>query len=412
MDHWVLFLTEPRRTSGHAISSEELLRRCSLLAGGLPTRWLAAAEPGEGLLPPGSRLRLTSGPGLGEVLAAVMGYEGRLAVIQPRRLFRKTYRCLCSTGGSDRIAVLLDLDGNAPSSQVRWSIDESGRTHLFRSSATREHAGTSATRRLDELERALRAALLRLLQGGDGESVHDVRVRARTLRSLLDFMRPWTRRAPNRQARQILRDLARSLSDVRETDVLCARLKEAEEVGQLTTDAARALVTRLTQRRATSMEVFLDAMVDGTLPTRLDSLREALGALELDEDALARQGDETCLNEALNLQLRLDDHDFADVTATHELRKAAKRLRYVIESLGCPESLEGMEPRLKELQTRLGELCDARTNQQLLGRLSCSAGQTWCAELEHMAERQAADEHTLMEGLKTWRETRGLFEGA
>ena len=78
---------------------------------------------------------------------------------------------------------------------------------------------------------------------------------------------------------------------------------------------------------------------------------------------------------AARVQIMREDHewdmselDYNDQEAVHEVRKAAKELRYVTREFAevLPESASEAVEQAKSVQDRLGELCDCRTNARLV----------------------------------------------
>ncbi|WP_083329045.1 CHAD domain-containing protein [Peptoniphilus raoultii] len=61
------------------------------------------------------------------------------------------------------------------------------------------------------------------------EAVHKIRVNARTLRSLLDFLRPFTDQEKNKFLRDFLKKLALKFSRIREEDVLLKQIEDYQK---------------------------------------------------------------------------------------------------------------------------------------------------------------------------------------
>jgi CHAD domain-containing protein len=220
------------------------------------------------------------------------------------------------------------------------------------------------------------AARLATVRGSD---VHDARVAARRLRSLLSTYRTLLDDRRSRHLRGRLRDFARALSGVREADV---RRELLLELAGLEPPIAAADVGRLrAMLRWSSAES--RRVLRGLVGTKGWSESVANLADERTLTAL-RMRPGTGLAEVLDLVDR-PWHDADELLKArprnaamlHRLRLALKRCRYALESVASlqPERAEQVLGHLRSAQDSLGEHRDAaqariwlRANEQRLGR--------------------------------------------
>lgn len=159
---------------------------------------------------------------------------------------------------------------------------------------------------------------------GDVEGVHRMRVATRRIRSVLATSADVFDRARVGPLRGELRWLAAVLGDVRDLDVLTAHLADAADFAQAATDARQHLNDALGSPRYFALLDALDALhanpplgPAATRPAATElhrAVRRAWRRLERRHAALAAAPDATTRDAAL-----------------HELRKAAKRVRYATE---------------------------------------------------------------------------------
>lgn len=218
-------------------------------------------------------------------------------------------------------------------------------------------------RHLDEQATVLRGHLDSLQQATAPESVHGVRVACRRLRAALWLLRPVLPQA--REAGDRLRELARGLAELRETDVFMARLR-----------AAAPELAQLAARLSTRREALAAAARDGARPTAALNALEAL--------ATGSVGFGTKVDALLPGRLRRLRRRFrralkaamkrATLKHAHALRLRAKKLRYALECLPATgKPAQRAVTALRKLQEALGESLDAASACKLL-RAMRSAG--------------------------------------
>ena len=236
--------------------------------------------------------------------------------------------------------------------------------------------------------------------GHDPESLHDMRVGVRRLRALIRTGRPLLASdTSGLEAR--LRNLGAVLGDVRDLDVLLARLtEEAAELGEPDAAHAQALLSGLAREREEKRQVLLMVLrsepylklLDDTAAT-IDALDRSDARLSLD-DVAERAG--TKLRKAVRA---LPDEPTDD--DLHAIRKTGKRARYAAELVGRRKAVR----RAKAFQDVLGEHQDAVVAADRVRKLAASATpeQTLAAGrlVEREEERRAA---ARAEWRKAWRQ--------
>jgi CHAD domain-containing protein len=250
---------------------------------------------------------------------------------------------------------------------------------------------------------AARAALARLDDPRDFEALHDGRVALRRLRSWvrafaleLELPKPLARR---------LRKLARSTGAARDIETAIERL---EELADASGGRGRAPLAAWARELARQRNLGRD-------PLRRDVARrwavlegELVRALATTPPSIAPR-----FGTALAAQLAAVSAPFAaaapaasDWPALHELRIAAKRLRYLLEPMrealpGAPRLLQ----EIKALQEHLGAVNDAVVLEALLAERAADAARAAVADRsrERAAERSIARCASAAERVREWR---------
>ncbi len=234
------------------------------------------------------------------------------------------------------------------------------------------------------LEHALRAQLSLLrataarLDATGSDDVHDARVAARRLRSLLKTFRPFVDDGRARRLRAELRAFARSLSQVREADVRRELLLAlARSDAPLEPPDIRRLGRILGADRRTAREKLRSHAVGPDWRARLAAIEQQATApwLRLRPDAslaelLAR------IDRVWRRAERIAQRGPRSAGDLHELRLALKHGRYALEPVADANASEAAEVlrRLRKAQDQLGDHRDAvlactwvRANEPALG---------------------------------------------
>jgi CHAD domain-containing protein len=224
----------------------------------------------------------------------------------------------------------------------------------------------------------LRSTVARLRAARPGD-VHDARVAARRLRSLLATWRPLFDQRESERLRRRLRDLARVLCGPREADVRRSLLQTVAGRIPALTDAdvqrirAALQLDRAESRRALRRALDRDYLTESV---RVLGDERTLAALRLRDDV-----DLVELLEHVDRPWREMDRLLARRPGTaaelHRLRLALKRCRYALESVSSlrPGRARRALDRLRSAQDSLGQHHDTvtvrkwlKTNQETLGR--------------------------------------------
>ena len=243
-------------------------------------------------------------------------------------------------------------------------------------------AGSLLRQRLAEQREALRVAEA-AVRAGEPEGLHDLRVAMRRMRSALATFRPILDTSVTEPLRAELKWASGRLGEARDADVAADQtdhlLDEADLTG-LEDDAVSGLRARLRLDAAAATDV-----VDETL----DSTRYAATMFLLDDLVADPPLTEKAEQEARKVARKRVRHDARRVlerAATakaaddpeertarlHEVRKAAKRLRYAAETARAVtgKRVRRIGKRAKGVQSVLGDHHDAVTTQVTLRRLA------------------------------------------
>ncbi|MGI6211883.1 MAG: CHAD domain-containing protein [Anaerovoracaceae bacterium] len=244
----------------------------------------------------------------------------------------------------------------------------------------------------------------------DPDNVHDLRVSIRTLRSLITFIEPFQKNHQSREMQRGLREIIVRLSRLREYDVL---IEESKRVSIDLTPAAESLTPpktlreELIQLRREECDRVSREFSRHHFSEQLTALEEEFrhirwgGKVErrgLRIEELIRRRDQLTKS-FLDRYRSLDVHD-AD--ASHNVRKAAKKVRYVTNVMKplLGERQDVVE-EMKQIQDRLGALCDARVNAQILREISRSTDLSEIAvwQADNLVALEREDEEALVKEL-------------
>jgi CHAD domain-containing protein len=252
-----------------------------------------------------------------------------------------------------------------------------------------EQTVTSAVTRMagKHLEAASRA-LARLEATGHPKGLHSFRVAIRRLRSLLRAYRPWLGRVAGRKVRHRLRELTRTTSVARDTDVQIDWLVESRsKLSGPERPGADWLLRKLQCRKQQSYRAAAS-----------DLRREFARAVKLikkridDDRAADARRFSTAFLEVVEPAVAESRRRLAAITgaddrrSVHRARVQLKRLRYLVEPLRnlSAESREFLR-QLKGLQRLLGELHDAHVLEGELAKAVEDAAREKARRMLHFA---------------------------
>ena len=209
----------------------------------------------------------------------------------------------------------------------------------------------------------------------DVDSVHQLRVSCRRAAAGWRAFRPLIGRRGKKLDRWLKR-LRRAAGPARDADVLCARLRRELDPAEC---CAQQVVARLGQTRRDAQRRLVAVGKRASKGGLQEAAKTCLKALRKNKSGPAKRPfaefARTALIGAADDMLAIDSHD-ATFEELHELRIAAKRLRYSIElfySAVDPRLRSESYPIVEELQDRLGALNDRVAAQALF--------QSWLADM-------------------------------
>lgn len=232
------------------------------------------------------------------------------------------------------------------------------------------------------------------LRGGalnfsDIEGVHAMRVATRRLRSALRDFEPLLRKRAVKNVRKDLKKLADALGAVRDQDVAILALENLQieaATEQIKNGIGQLLEERRTERETARMDL-LEALAISNITILQENFTTAL------EKAVKQKKQSTAIsfNQAGHQAVSAALAEFCDlgasiyepfkIEALHEMRIAAKRLRYAVELFtACwGERITPFAEEIAEMQGFLGEVHDCDVWIENLGKRLGGKGQNGAA---------------------------------
>lgn len=219
--------------------------------------------------------------------------------------------------------------------------------------------------RFDEMVNLRGAAL----DFSDIEGVHSMRVATRRLRSALRDYAPFMSKRPPKRLRKELKQLADALGAVRDEDVAIVALEALQNEAE--DESVKEGVGRLLKERGDARESARLNLTEALEASRLDGLQNRFAAA-IDRMAAGKKSKRTVsFNEAGREVVADGLQDLLDLGESlyepfkteelHEMRIAAKRLRYAIELfVACwGTRIAPFAEEIAEMQSFLGEVHDS-----------------------------------------------------
>lgn len=227
--------------------------------------------------------------------------------------------------------------------------------------------------RFDEIVNLRGAAL----DFSDIEGVHSMRVATRRLRSALrDFM-PLMKKRPPKHLRKDLKQLADALGAVRDQDVAIVALEELQAAAE--TESTKQGVERFLKERNDLRDAARLNLTEAVAVGRINDLQEQFRAA-IDKAVSRKKTNRAISFNEVGRQVVADGlQDLLDLGASlyepfkieelHEMRIAAKRLRYAIELfVHCwGERIAPFAEEIADMQSFLGEVHDCDVWIESLG---------------------------------------------
>lgn len=213
----------------------------------------------------------------------------------------------------------------------------------------------------------------------DIEGVHNMRVATRRLRSALRDFAPLLDKKLLKQTRRELKQLADALGGVRDEDVAIDALEKlaaSADTPQIKNGIESLINERCTVRGEKQMDL-IEALAISHLTGLQENftlaLDEALRGTKAAQEMSFTEAGSEAVSEALQefVDLGASLYKPFDIEELHDLRIAAKRLRYAIE-LFTPcwgEVIEPYAEQIGEMQSHLGELHDCDVWIENLGEV-------------------------------------------
>jgi CHAD domain-containing protein len=294
----------------------------------------------------------------------------------------------------------------------RGSGPVSGTSPLGSTAVARRALARTLSRRVQALSEQLHDALK-----GDVEAVHQARVATRRLREVVPIVTIGHEGKKSARLTRRLRKLTRALGPVRELDVALKLFGDHE--GRRRSPGIVALRTHLRKERDAAFERLeraFDGPRAGRLLARLGKLEARLeGEPDSASNTELERARRALAGSAIERARQLGDAIAAAgaifiVERVHEVRIAAKRLRYALELAGELRLVAtgAVVNRLRGIQEVLGDLHDLdvlRTHVDLV-RAEMPEESPAAAALERMSETLAGEARELHAGYL--RKARGL----
>lgn len=219
--------------------------------------------------------------------------------------------------------------------------------------------------RFEEIAESRAAAL----DSGDIEGVHQMRVATRRLRSALRDFAPLMRRRPLKKVKRDLKRVADALGAARDLDVAIVALERLQ--AEAKDEPVKAGVGKLIDERRAERERAQIDLTQTLAAAAVEDLQTRFAA-SIDEATKRKKSARVVsFNEAGRAAVFDSLRDFCDLSRSlyepfnieelHELRIAAKRLRYAIELFtACwGKTIAPFAEEIAEMQSFLGEVHDA-----------------------------------------------------
>lgn len=204
----------------------------------------------------------------------------------------------------------------------------------------------------------------------EAESVHEFRVRIRSIRSLLSFLKPLCNEEDYTIAQESLKILAHYFSYIRQLDVLIGAWTSFAGENWHTNNNSMMFILQKEREKekaclcAMCAVNFFDLEIE-----RVVASLKFVSSIFSDHFNFDKFVSRRFHHWDKQLIKELNHIKSYSLTHIHPLRIKSKKLRYVKEHLAVYLEKD-CKSKLKTIQTILGEICDIETNAELLGALT------------------------------------------
>ena len=223
------------------------------------------------------------------------------------------------------------------------------------------------------------------LNSEDIEGVHAMRVATRRLRSALRDFAPLLKKRPLKKLKRDLKRIADALGLARDQDVAIVALEKLQK--EVETAPVKAGVGKLIEERRSVRERAQSDLMETLAVSAIEDLEKRFATAIDEATSRKKSARVVSFNEAGRDAIAASLRDFCDLSASlyepfniedlHELRIAAKRLRYAIElfTVCWGKAIAPFAVEIAEMQSFLGEVHDTDVWIESLGeRLRGSDG--------------------------------------
>ena len=215
------------------------------------------------------------------------------------------------------------------------------------------------------------------LNSEDIEGVHAMRVATRRLRSALRDFAPLMKRHPLKKVKKDLKRIADALGAARDQDVAIVALETLQEKVEIA--PIKAGIGKLIEERCSVRERAQFELMKTLAVSAIETLEKRFTAAIDEATSRKKSARVVSFNEAGRDAVAASLQDFCDLSASlyepfniedlHELRIAAKRLRYAIELFtACwGKAIAPFAVEIAEMQSFLGEVHDTDVWIESLG---------------------------------------------
>ncbi|WKY47135.1 CHAD domain-containing protein [Eubacteriaceae bacterium ES3] len=237
----------------------------------------------------------------------------------------------------------------------------------FRKMPVQTAAKEIAIKRCDDIEEAFKDYYE---NPDDMEAVHQVRVKIRKLRGVLNFFKPMMVPGIYIRVQSDLKDLANQFGDARETDVF---LEELQRIEMFARDWKFIELEKIfIDKKNTSRSTLKKNLKVSQVANRLLAIYSVIEKEEIfdnafneDANSFIKRGISRWIKKTEKAVVRMN---VADPDSIHEVRILSKKIRYVLESVSFmlnhseAKKLKGFE----SIQDDLGTVHDAYVNADVL----------------------------------------------